>query len=66
MPSAAVSRLRARIGDLGLPGVVWVVEDMRRDVPSVAFYDREKAVAYAAEDRNRYLAGQPLQIRDHR
>lgn len=66
MPSAAVARLRARIGDLGLPGVVWVVEQTYADggVEMLAFYDRERALEYAAGAKSRTLLSHPMQIKD--
>jgi hypothetical protein len=61
MPPATLSRLKARIGDMGLPRVVWPVYG--QDNVIVAFYDRDKATAWAAE--NHMLAGQtPLRIKD--
>ena len=65
MPSAAVTRIRSRIGTMGLPGVVWVVIDTASgSVEKVAFYDRERAQAYAAAGQYRTMAIAPLKIKD--
>jgi hypothetical protein len=62
MPPATLSRLKARIGDMGLPRVVWPVYG--QDGSIVAFYDREKAEAYAKDGPQRLAGTQPLRIRD--
>jgi hypothetical protein len=63
MPSLTVTRLRSRIGDLGLPSIVWMVGDADSPHP-VAFYDREKAQAYVAASPARRLLPTPLRIMD--
>ena len=47
---------------MGLPRIIWLVRSSTGE--QLAFYDREKAEAYAAEDDGRVLSGRPLQIRD--
>lgn len=64
MPSEAVTRIRQRIGTMGLPGVVWLVYDRTSDVDLVGFYDREEADRFAAQDPNRFVGAKPLAIRD--
>ena len=49
---------------MGLPGIVWVVYTTKGAAESVAFYDREKADAYVAEDPSRFVSSQPLKIMD--
>ena len=62
MPPATLSRLKQRIGDMGLPRVVWPV--YCQDGQIMAFYDRDKAEAWAKQGPQR-LAGQvPLQVKD--
>ena len=63
MPSEAVSRIRARIGDMGLPGVVWVVYSTTGG-DMAAFYDRDKANEYAAQAADRFVGDKPLPVRD--
>lgn len=66
MPSAAVTRIRQRIGDMGLPAVVWMVEETYYDGGKayVGFYDREQADAYAHEATNRIMIQTPLRVLD--
>jgi hypothetical protein len=65
MPSAAVTRIRSRIGDMGLPGVVWVVIDSSEGgLDRTGFYDRERAQAFAAASPSRTMVATPLRIRD--
>lgn len=62
MPSAAVARIRQRIGTLGLPNVVWVV--IEPDDVMVAFYDRDKADAHAAAAPGRVAMSRPVAMKD--
>jgi hypothetical protein len=62
MPPATLTRLKQRIGDLGLPRVVWPV--YCQDGQIVAFYDRDKAAAWAEDGPQRLAGQQPLQIKD--
>lgn len=64
MPSLAVTRIRQRIGTMGLPSVVWLVYSRDSDTDMVAFYDRELADAYAAADPNRFVGKLPLPVKD--
>jgi hypothetical protein len=63
MPSLTVTRLRSRIGSMGLPSVIWQVGDADSH-QLVGFYDREKAQAYAAASPARMLLQAPLRIMD--
>lgn len=65
MPPLTLSRLRRRIGDMGLPRVVWLVYTTADEDPEMrGFYDREKAEAYAAKHEGRFVGVEPLQILD--
>lgn len=67
MPPMTITRLRERIGDMGLPRAIWIV---RSYVPTghvttdVGFYDRDKAAAYADADDGRRLLPSPILIED--
>jgi hypothetical protein len=63
MPSAAITLIRSRIGDMGLPGVVWPVFD-EHSAEIVAFYDRTKAEAYAGLQTGRFVAERPINVKD--
>jgi hypothetical protein len=62
MPPATLTRLKARIGDMGLPRVVWPV--YCQDGQIAAFYDRDKAEAWAKDGPQRLAGQQPLRVRD--
>lgn len=57
---------RRRIGEMGLPTAVWVVWDATPGTTpcQTAFYDRERAVAWAAADPHRHLKARPVRIKD--
>jgi len=64
MSTVTLSRLARRIGDMGLPAVVWLVH--MPDGSDCGFYDRMKADAFAREDPIRYVNDVPLIIKDPR
>jgi hypothetical protein len=64
MPPVTLTRLRSRIGDLGLPRVLWLVYMSDGDEEFVGFYDRDKADAYAKLDHRRFVGTAPLHIKD--
>ena len=60
------TRRRGRIGEMGLPSAVWTVwEATPGTTPfQTAFYDRERAVAWAAAAPHRHFRASPVRIKD--
>jgi hypothetical protein len=60
-------RARHRIGTMGLPSMVWLVYTTDPGEPPYAhgFYDRERALAWAAASEHRHMKRAPIKMKDH-
>jgi hypothetical protein len=63
MLTVTLSRLKERIGDMGLPGVVWPVYSTKDDAMR-CFYNREKAEAFVVMNPMWFVGTQPIQMQD--
>lgn len=64
--TVTTTRRRGRIGEMGLPTAVWLVWEAAPGTTPMptAFYERERAIAWAAADPHRHMKSTPVRIKD--
>jgi hypothetical protein len=63
MSTVTLQRIKARIGDMGMPGVIWPVYSTTDEVMR-AFYDRDKAEAFVKMNPMWFVGTQPIKMQD--